>query len=457
MATKQCACGKVCGNAGALAMHKKGKMCPLKPVLFSSPLNPQVETATVSASEGDVVRMQLNNLKIEHERKMRAINELSEKELTRATEELSKASEMRAVETMRAKEELNKAAEESKKAVQETKKAVLETTRVKVDIDLMKQRAHHECKLIDEKIVRVQRTRDVYVEHVQTMTRLAEEDAHQHRLLTVSPHILTRDEMRVYGTAYLPCYAKGDIERFVDAHLALGGPKGADGVKTIVGKMALLQDSVMIDPEVSRKCESMHLVPLRSLARIHRMDDLLEAASDGESSDDEKDEEPKPEPEQPEPIKGNKLVLSFQEQEELVRSVKLLGSQPAEDVDAVNKFIEVLALAATKAVASVDRHRVHIPTVMQEFLDEQDALLTQKARKSPHNRYEFWARKTGGATEHPCETCGRALSRATFQMGHRVARARGGTFDLKNMIVQCGECNADQGVLHPELYKNTYS
>ena len=153
----------------------------------------------------------------------------------------------------------------------------------------------------------------------------------------------------------------------------------------------------------------------------------------------------------PEEIEGCRMVMSFQGKVEFGRIVKKFLSLEEVDVPSVNKVLGDLAATASKAFISVVRNRVHVPSVLQDMIDEQCDL---KGRKSSHNKYEFWMRKTGGANEHPCETCGCVLTCANFEMGHRVAKAKGGTFNLSNMMVQCGTCNNDQGVLHPSLYKD---
>lgn len=463
---KQCACGKVCGNGGALANHKKSKSCPLNAaapaaVVPAVPVAAPVAAPVVAEPPAQVavpedeymrtkirllerehelkIQAELRLLELEHELKVRAMGEISKNKIGKSNEEMMRAK----FDTTRAEEEAKKAASLRKL---ETKRVEVETNRVAVETELMKELKSHEFRLIDEKIVRVRRTGDVYVDHVNKMTKLAEEDAHQLRLLTMCPHLLTRDEMQVFGTAYMPCYERRDINRFIDTHLAAGeGEKNE--VKALVGKMALRQDVT-----VDKRTESMLLVPLRSITRITRMSEDME---DMEDAEDAEEEQPGAAKAEAAPVvEGNRMVLSFAEQEELTLAIKAFCSREASEVDAacVTAFFANMAAAASKAVASVTRHRVHLPSVLQEMVDEQVRL---KARRTTHNRYEFWAKKTGGAQQYPCETCGCSLTVANFEMGHRVAKARGGSFDLNNMMVQCGTCNGDQGVLHPELFKDT--
>ena len=463
--TKQCACGKVCGNGGALANHRKSKWCPLSNVHAVATIIAAPVANVVDVNTDVVTRLQLRNLEIEHEEKMKRLV----METTKADEEtkLMKTKADEETNLMKTKGELMKA------------RGQAETNKIVVETELMKELKQHEFRLIDEKIVRVRRTGDVYVEHVKKMTELAEEDAHQNRLLTICPGLLTRNEMRVYGTAYQPCFDKRDIERFIDSHLALEGTK--DDVKAIVGKMALLQDNVMQSFDASKSkgygigkgngiSESMRLVPLRSLARINRLSEMLE---DHEAMEDQEDQEEADDKVNDEVNDdkvsgggdgnsdngqktegGNRLVLSFEEQEGLIRSIKEFGNRKASDVDtaSVAVFFENLVDVTNKAIASVTRHRVHVPAVLQAMVDEQCA---EKAKKTSHNRFEFWAKKTGGASECPCETCGCALTCATFEMGHKVAKSRGGSYNLENLMVQCGSCNNAQGVLHPEIFMET--
>ena len=445
----QCACGKVCGNGGALAMHKKSKTCPLNVGVQQAQVT---TTLSVPMPNGvdEITRTQIRNLEIEHELKVSAL-----------TEEVKKAKELRVLETKKATDEARKAEEEVKKAEEEVKKAeeeakkaaelrVLETSSIALEMEIKKA-------IGEEKITRIRRTGDVYVEHVSKMTQLAVEDAHKQRLLTQCPHLLTKDEMRVYGTPYHPCFDKLDVERYIDVRLALEGANGAvvaeGDMKEIVGKLALRQDSVQI---VEGTVTRMDLVPLRSLSRMARLTDLAEMAEEAENSDsDESESEQKKKEEsdeqKPEEIEGCRMVMSFQGKVEFGRIVKKFLSLEEVDVPSVNKVLGDLAATASKAFISVVRNRVHVPSVLQDMIDEQCDL---KGRKSSHNKYEFWMRKTGGANEHPCETCGCVLTCANFEMGHRVAKAKGGTFNLSNMMVQCGTCNNDQGVLHPSLYKD---
>ena len=409
MATKQrtCECGKVCGNGGALASHKRGKTCPLN-IPVPAPSNAQKTTEV-----DEITRMQIHNIELEHKMKMSEL-----------TENAKKASELRILETKKASEDAKKAAE----------LRVLETTTIAQAMEIAKA-------VGNEKIMRIRRTGDVYVEHVTKMTQLAVEDSHQQRLLTQCAHLLTSDEMRVYGTPFLPCFDKLDVDRFIDTRLTIEGPE-VDDVKAIMAKMALRQDGVQIgDSTVQR----MNLIPLRSLSNLAEM---AEAEEDDEEEEDEAEAEETCEKEAD--MEGCRLVMSFQQKAELKRSIQQFFNREEVDVPTVNKFFCVLAASASKALTSVVRNRVHVPSVLQDMINEQCDL---KARKSAWNKFELWSKKTGDAREFPCETCKCTLTRDSFEMGHRVAKSRCGTFNLNNMMVQCGKCNNEQGILHPDLYK----
>lgn len=62
------------------------------------------------------------------------------------------------------------------------------------------------------------------------------------------------------------------------------------------------------------------------------------------------------------------------------------------------------------------------------------------------HRQMIWAREFGHIEKKKCPLCGiNDIDPFTFEKGHDVARARGGSDDIKNMRPVCRTCNSSQG------------
>ena len=52
-----------------------------------------------------------------------------------------------------------------------------------------------------------------------------------------------------------------------------------------------------------------------------------------------------------------------------------------------------------------------------------------------------WEKFYNGKDHEKCVFCSREISLDTFQVGHDLALARGGTYKLDNLFPLCGACN----------------
>lgn len=71
-------------------------------------------------------------------------------------------------------------------------------------------------------------------------------------------------------------------------------------------------------------------------------------------------------------------------------------------------------------------------------------------------RYEIWTRDNGNVTEGLCFVCNCALTIIEFEVGHIVAKAKGGSDELNNLKAICGSCNRSMGTQNLFEYKKRY-
>ena len=64
----------------------------------------------------------------------------------------------------------------------------------------------------------------------------------------------------------------------------------------------------------------------------------------------------------------------------------------------------------------------------------------------------FGERQGAGA----CYCCGREVTQQTFEAGHILARAQGGSDQLSNLRVICRSCNASMGTTHMDTFIARY-
>jgi hypothetical protein len=68
-------------------------------------------------------------------------------------------------------------------------------------------------------------------------------------------------------------------------------------------------------------------------------------------------------------------------------------------------------------------------------------------------RKQVWSNWSGGNDAATCWTCSKSLKRISWECGHIVAHSEGGSDELDNLIVQCKQCNRNQGAENAYDYK----
>ena len=92
---------------------------------------------------------------------------------------------------------------------------------------------------------------------------------------------------------------------------------------------------------------------------------------------------------------------------------------------------------------------------MFNWFDEPKAAKPKPRKKlTKDQRIEVW-RKYIGATkaEGPCYVCKRTIHMSDFDVGHDIARAKGGTDNIANYRPICRQCNRGMGTMSIETYK----
>ena len=70
-------------------------------------------------------------------------------------------------------------------------------------------------------------------------------------------------------------------------------------------------------------------------------------------------------------------------------------------------------------------------------------------------RKAVWKKKHGNSMDGTCDCCDDPISYDTFEVGHDIAVANGGTNDLKNLYAICSSCNKDMGTMNYMDYRKT--
>lgn len=127
-----------------------------------------------------------------------------------------------------------------------------------------------------------------------------------------------------------------------------------------------------------------------------------------------------------------------------------------EDTGVRARVDRVLADADTSArlaLTGVERNGVHTSRAMHRYLDAQARTISGKFRKTTPPRADVWDNRFA-TDDGACACCSKPLSRRsnTWDIGHVVARAHGGTGDPHNVVPVCKECNADMGTTDLQLY-----
>ena len=69
-------------------------------------------------------------------------------------------------------------------------------------------------------------------------------------------------------------------------------------------------------------------------------------------------------------------------------------------------------------------------------------------------RVEVWNKYIGARkAEGPCYVCKRTIHITDFDVGHNIAKSKGGTDNLANFRPICRTCNRSMGTMTIEVYK----
>ena len=90
---------------------------------------------------------------------------------------------------------------------------------------------------------------------------------------------------------------------------------------------------------------------------------------------------------------------------------------------------------------------------MFEWFDEPKATRPRK-KLTKDQRSAVWNKYIGALkAEGPCYVCKKTIHITDFDVGHNVAKAKGGSDNLANYRPICRQCNRGMGTMSIETYK----
>ena len=90
---------------------------------------------------------------------------------------------------------------------------------------------------------------------------------------------------------------------------------------------------------------------------------------------------------------------------------------------------------------------------MFDFLDERKSSRPRK-KLTKDQRLEVWKKDIGVTkAEGPCYVCKKTIHIGDFDVGHNIARAKGGTDNIANYRAICRQCNRAMGTMSIDRYK----
>ncbi len=86
--------------------------------------------------------------------------------------------------------------------------------------------------------------------------------------------------------------------------------------------------------------------------------------------------------------------------------------------------------------------------------DEEKPKRGKRRTISKDLRAEVWKLHIGiSKAEGPCYACGRTIHITEFDVGHNIAKSKGGTDNVKNLRPICRQCNRGMATMSIETYK----
>ena len=90
---------------------------------------------------------------------------------------------------------------------------------------------------------------------------------------------------------------------------------------------------------------------------------------------------------------------------------------------------------------------------MVNWFDEPKAANPRK-KLTKDQRFEVWKKYIGATkAEGPCYVCKKTIHVTDFDVGHNIARAKGGSDNIPNFRPICRQCNRGMGTMSIETYK----
>eukprot|EP01036_Dinobryon_divergens_P027858 gene27858-36704_t len=102
-----------------------------------------------------------------------------------------------------------------------------------------------------------------------------------------------------------------------------------------------------------------------------------------------------------------------------------------------------------------------VPSFYEKAMNKQGFFLAYLSTKKPDMHKSLRVAKWEETFEDlsndgHCYCCKRALKFPDFELGHKLARSKGGSCDISNLEVVCKLCNRSMGTTHMDDYKSTH-